>query len=158
MVLFVIVFIIFLLIIKYHSLILLLFGGGIPTLNMMMIFMNWYISSCSIYTNDWLATLTSRTKNNAQMKIDDRYKGRAKALSKAGLYKKYYKFWMKFGKKQTLTQSGEREVEDEYLICIFVLLSLRYSLIRFTTSLKSFVITKFFNAYVRGCHIICYQA
>ena len=37
-----------------------------------------------------LVILTSGTKKNAQMKIDERYQGHAKALSKAGLAPKIY--------------------------------------------------------------------
>ena len=36
----------------------------------------------------WLAKLTSITKQNAQMKIDERYQGHVKALSKTGLAQK----------------------------------------------------------------------
>ena len=37
-----------------------------------------------------LAKITSRTNKNAQMKIDERYQGHAKALSKAGLDPKIF--------------------------------------------------------------------
>ena len=37
-----------------------------------------------------LAKLTSRTKNKAQIKIDEIYQLHAKALSKAGLYPKIF--------------------------------------------------------------------
>ena len=49
-----------------------------------------------------LAKLTSRTKKNAEMKIDERYQGHAKALSKAGLAPKVYPTMNEIWKRQTL--------------------------------------------------------
>ena len=60
-----------------------------------------YLNTASIHTNATfnailsgifyrLAKMTSRTKKNSQMNIDERYQGHAKALSKAGLAPKIY--------------------------------------------------------------------
>ena len=59
------------------------------------------------------------------MKIDDRYQGHAKALSKAGLAPKIYptlkEIWKKADAlKMKKTQSGKREVEEENEVRIFV--------------------------------------
>ena len=45
------------------------------------------IPSCIFYR---IEKLTSRTKKNAQMKIDEGYQGHAKALSKAGMVQQIY--------------------------------------------------------------------
>ena len=60
-----------------------------------------------------LAKLTSKTKKNTQMKINERYKGHAKALSKAGLAPKIYltlkEIWNKADAlKMKKTQSAKR--------------------------------------------------
>ena len=47
-----------------------------------------------------LAKLTSRTKKNAQMKIDERYQGQAKDLSKAGLDPKIFPTLKEIWKKE----------------------------------------------------------
>ena len=39
---------------------------------------------------NWLAILTSRTKKNAQMRIDKNYQGNTNALTKAGLAPKIF--------------------------------------------------------------------
>ena len=56
-----------------------------------------------------------------------------------------------------MTQSEKREVDDENVIYIFVNVCLRYGGRRFSTSLKSFVITAVLHDYVNGCTIIDYQ-
>ena len=54
------------------------------------------IPSCIFYR---IVKLTPRKKKNAQMKIDERYQGHAKALSKAGLAPKVYRTLKEIWKK-----------------------------------------------------------
>ena len=59
-----------------------------------------------------LAKLTSRTKKNAQMKIDERCQGQAKALSKAGLDPKIFPTLKEIWKKEDaskLSNGAKRE-------------------------------------------------
>ena len=72
-----------------------------------------------------IAKLTSRTKKNAHMNIDERYQGHAKALSKARLAPKVYPtmngIWKKADtSKIKKTQSGRREVEEKNVVRISV--------------------------------------
>ena len=59
-----------------------------------------------------LAKLTSRTKKNTQIKIDERYQGHAKALSKAGMAPKIYPTLKEIWKKADalkMKKDAERE-------------------------------------------------
>ena len=72
-----------------------------------------------------LAKLTSRTKKNAKMKIDERYQGHAKALSKAGMAPKVYPTMNEIWKKADALkikkkESRKREVEENNVVHIFV--------------------------------------
>ena len=60
-----------------------------------------------------LAKIASRTKINAQMKIDERYQGHAKALSKAGMSPKVYPTLNKIWKKVDASKMNNDAKRDK---------------------------------------------
>ena len=96
------------------------------------------------------------------MKIDERYQGHAKALSKAGLAPKIYptlnEIWMNADASK-MNNDAKREMRSaggEYTtdFCI------RFSKIwqeKIHNIIKRFVIPRVLNGYVRGCPIIYSQ-
>ena len=93
------------------------------------------------------------------MKIDEIYKGHAKALSKAGLDPKICPTLKEIWKKadaSKLNYDARREKrsggrERTMYFCIFYLI---YGRRRFTTSFKNFLIPTVLNGFVRGYPII----
>ena len=106
-----------------------------------------------------IAKLTSRTKENAQINIDERYQGHAKALSKAGLAHKTYSTLKEIWKKSdasklnndTKQERGSGGLERTTYFCTGLSKIWREKIYNI---IKSFVIPAVLNGYLRGFTII----